>query len=186
MTMNELGLIRDIDDSEVEMMLGWRNQPYVRANMFNRHEISRDEHFAWWAKAKHSSECKHFMFELGGKPCGIVGLSAINTAHKNAAWLMYAAPEAPRGAGLRMSFHLFEYAFTQVQLHKLIGEILAFNSTAGYKYYEKFGFRLEGVLRQEHHVDQQFVDIYRIGMLASEWRERRDAVRMRLIGLGGG
>ena len=59
--MNELGILRSIADDELELMRSWRNEPAVRANMYTRHEISREEHLNWWGKTKERADQKYFM-----------------------------------------------------------------------------------------------------------------------------
>ena len=59
--MNEIGTLRSVADAEVELMRTWRNEPAVRKNMFTQHEISREEHLAWWKKTKERTDQKYFM-----------------------------------------------------------------------------------------------------------------------------
>jgi UDP-4-amino-4,6-dideoxy-N-acetyl-beta-L-altrosamine N-acetyltransferase len=45
-------MLRAMNDNDLKMVLNWRNQPEVRQRMFTRHEISMEEHQAWWNKTK--------------------------------------------------------------------------------------------------------------------------------------
>jgi len=40
-------MLRPIRKADLEMILSWRNQSFVRESMFNKHKISRKEHFEW-------------------------------------------------------------------------------------------------------------------------------------------
>lgn len=177
--MNEIGILRSITDAEVELMRTWRNEPAVRKNMFTQHEISREEHLTWWEKTKERTDQKYFMYELAGKPVGIAAFSAIDIKNKNSAWAFYASPSAPKGAGSKMEYLMLEHAFGALALHKLYCEVLAFN-TAIVKLHQKFAFKVEGVFRGQHKIDEVFVDIYRLGIVAGEWQEHRQTMLRKL------
>lgn len=178
--MNKFGILRGIEDEELELMRAWRNEPAVRANMYTRHEISREEHLTWWEKTKIRTDQKYFMYEMTGVPVGIAAFTGIDIRSQNSAWAFYASPSAPKGTGSRMEFLMLEHAFNELQLHKLYCEVLAFNASV-IKLHQKFGFNVEGVFRQQHKVNDDFVDIYRLGIFASEWREHRQAMHEKLI-----
>ena len=177
--MSQLGILRSIADEELELMRAWRNAPAVRANMYTQHEISYDEHLAWWEKTKNRADQKYFMYEMTGEPIGIAAFTGIDIQSQNSAWAFYASPTAPRGTGSKMEYLMLEHAFGTLQLHKLYCEVLAFN-TPVIKLHQKFGFKVEGVFREQHKVNVDFVDTYRLGILATEWQEHRQAMLEKL------
>lgn len=180
--MHRLGQLRNIKQEELELMLAWRNAPNVRANMYTRHEISLDEHKAWWARTQQRSDQCYFMYEMGDEPLGIVGFTEIDTASQNSSWAFYASPEAPKGTGSKMEFLALDIAFNKLCLHKLHCEVLAFNAPV-IKLHQKFGFKVEGILREHHKVEEGFVDIYRLGLLTHEWMEQRISMQEKLFKL---
>ncbi|WP_150303090.1 UDP-4-amino-4,6-dideoxy-N-acetyl-beta-L-altrosamine N-acetyltransferase [Pseudomonas saliphila] len=177
--MTAFGVIRNIDDSELELMLAWRNAPAARQNMYTRHEISLAEHLSWWARTQSDARHRYFMYELDSVPLGIVGFNHIDEVNRNSSWAFYAAPDAPRGTGSKMEYLALNYAFDQLGLRKLQCEVLAFNE-AVIKLHQKFGFTVEGVLREQHRIDGRFVDVYRLGLLAPEWAGHREAMHSKL------
>lgn len=174
-----LGQLRGIKSSELEMMLAWRNSPVVRLNMYTRQVIALEEHLAWWDRVKSSDVNKYFMYEDADHPQGVVAFTDIDRSNKNSSWAFYANPEAPKGTGSRMEFLALNYAFDELGLHKLCCEVLAFNA-AVVKLHQKFGFNIEGVLREQHLMDEKYVDVIRLGVLASEWRGRKDELYKKL------
>lgn len=177
--MSQLGILRSIADVELELMLAWRNAPAVRANMYTQHEISAEEHLAWWTKIRTRADQKYFMYEMAGAPTGIAAFTGIDIQSQNSSWAFYASPTAPRGTGSKMEFLMLEHAFGTLQLHKLYCEVLAFN-TPVIKLHQKFGFKVEGLFRDQHKVDDNFVDTYRLGILAVEWQDQRQAMHKKL------
>lgn len=183
--MLPFGKIREIKPEELELMLSWRNAPNVRANMYTRHEISLDEHLAWWTRTRQRNDQQYFMYEINSVPLGIVGFTEIDTLNQNASWAFYASPDAPKGTGSKMEFLALEFAFGGLGLHKLHCEVLNFNE-AVIKLHQKFGFQVEGIFREHHKVDGQFVDIQRLGLLKQEWTDKCVLMREKLEKLSKG
>lgn len=177
--MSDIGILRRIDNSEVELMRAWRNAPGVRENMYTTHIISEEEHRAWWDRLATRKDQQYFMYEYTGVPSGIVGFTAIDLKSKNCSWAFYAAPEAPKGTGSRMEFLALDHAFNELKLCKIHCEVLAFNKPV-IKLHEKFGFQVEGVFRQHHLTAEGYVDIFRLGMLAEEWAAKRDELQEKI------
>lgn len=178
----QLGVLRNIKIEELEMMLSWRNAPSVRANMYTQHEISLTEHLAWWDRTQKRNDQQYFMYECQNAPLGIVAFNSIDCENMNSSWAFYASPDAPKGTGSKMEFLALEHAFNSIRLHKLCCEVLAFN-TPVIKLHQKFGFKVEGVLREQHRSEGSFIAIYRLGMLASEWDEKREEMLAKLTNL---
>ncbi|WP_259679218.1 UDP-4-amino-4,6-dideoxy-N-acetyl-beta-L-altrosamine N-acetyltransferase [Pseudomonas vranovensis] len=177
--MQAFGKLRNIEADEVGLMLEWRNAPAVRANMYTRHVISEQEHLAWWQRLQQRQDQQYFMYEWHGGAAGIVGFTDIDTHSANASWAFYAAPDAAKGTGSRMEFLALEHAFNVLQLNKLNCEVLAFNS-AVIKLHQKFAFQVEGIFREQHRVDDAYVDIYRLALLSREWDMHRDVMQEKL------
>lgn len=173
MTSSAFGRLRPVTDDDREIMRVWRNIPSVREKMYTWHEISEDEHQQWWERTK-SADChRYFIYEYRNTPTGVVSFNNIDEGNQNASWAFYASPDAERGTGSRMEFLALDYAFFELKLHKLSCEVLDFN-TSVIKLHKKFGFVDEGVFRQQYQRGRKFYDIHRLGMLASEWSDKRN------------
>lgn len=177
--MGVIGVLRDIKDDELSLILSWRNDPSVRNNMYTRHEITMEEHFSWWNKIRDLDSVKYFMYEYNNTPMGVVGFTAIDFKNRNAFWAFYSSPEALAGTGVRMECLALDYAFSNLALHKLNCEVLAYNKPV-IRLHEKFGFKVEGILREHHFVDDIYVDIYKMGILKNEWAVNRDSIIAKL------
>ncbi|XGA80983.1 UDP-4-amino-4,6-dideoxy-N-acetyl-beta-L-altrosamine N-acetyltransferase [Halomonas sp. CH40] len=176
----QLGKFRAIQNSDLELMLSWRNMPSVRRYMYTRHEITLEEHRLWWEKVCSRSDQQYFLYEYDSTPLGVVGFSQINNDDMNSSWAFYASPEAPRGTGSRMEYLALEKVFREMMLHKLYCEVLDFNG-AVIKLHQKFGFSIEGTFREHHQVDGEYVDIIRLGILKGEWELIRESILKKLI-----
>lgn len=180
-----IGEFRSISIDMLDTVLEWRNAPKVRANMYTRHEISRQEHHDWWNRVAQASDKRYVLYQRGSEPLGVVGVTNIDRENGHACWAFYASPEAPPGTGSRMEFLALDYVFRELRLHKLYCEVLSFN-TPVIKLHLKFGFQVEGTFREQHKTDEGFVDIVRLGMLAQEWETSREKMFEKLTQQRGG
>lgn len=159
--------VRPVDAADLEQMLVWRNQPQVRSYMLTQHEISFAEHKQWFERNSQDPMHRLLIVEEAGLPLGFVGFSGVHIG-AIAAWGFYATPDAAKGAGTKIGSTALEFAFNTLALHKVCGQALAFNE-ASIRMHQKFGFRQEGVLRQQHKMADGYHDIICFGLLKDEW-----------------
>ena len=119
------------------------------------------------------------MYEFNKIPHGIASFNNIDEKNKNASWSFYTSPNAPLGTGTKMEFLILDFAFRSLCLHKLYCEVLASNPSL--KFHEKFGFKIEGVFRNQYLANESYIDVYRLGILKGEWSEKREEIITKLI-----
>ena len=103
------------------------------------------------------------------QPIGLVSLWDRSIPHEAAElsiWLGQGHRDSGKGTeALRLALR---YAFGDLKLHKVYLRVLEYNARA-VRTYEKCGFRVEGILRQEMKVDDQWHDLIYMGVLADEF-----------------
>jgi UDP-4-amino-4,6-dideoxy-N-acetyl-beta-L-altrosamine N-acetyltransferase len=175
--------LHPLQAAELEMIRAWRNAPAVRQGSFNHHEISPEEHRAWFQRLQHLPSSRWYLYrDAAGQPQGVVYFTALDLAQGTAFEGFYASPDASPGTGTRMLYEGLDLAFGELALHKLNGEVLASN-TASVNLHQKVGFTQEGVFRQQHFDGQRRVDVIRMGILATEWQAHRERLRARIADL---
>lgn len=162
-------MLRVMTKEDLEMVLGWRNNPDVRNFMYTRHEISLKEHSDWFTSASCDSNRHLLIFEQNAIAKGFVQIS--QKSHNLADWGFYIAPDAPKGTGIALGQAALTYAFSRLKLHKLCGEALGYNEKS-IRFHLKLGFTQEGVLREQHYDGVQYNNIYCFGLLAREWETK--------------
>lgn len=171
--------LRILTAADLDMILVWRNAPLVRENMYTTHVISACEHAAWFERVREDETKRYFVFENNGIACGVVGFVDVDSRSRRSSWAFYASTSAPRGTGSKMEYLAMEYAFNEMNLHKLHCEVLGFNQ-AVVKLHLSFGFNLEGTLRKHHYDGVNYHDIIQLGIMDDEWRQQRLIVRRKL------
>lgn len=159
--------VRPLTAADLEMVLAWRNHPDIRRCMLTQHEISLEEHRAWFERAREDSSRCLLVAEERGTPFGFVHFSGVRAAGV-ADWGFYAAPGAPKGAGTKLGASALDVAFRELQLHKVCGQALDFNE-ASIRMHTRLGFTQEGVLRDQHRIGGKHHDLFCYGLLRREW-----------------
>ncbi|MEE4206339.1 MAG: GNAT family N-acetyltransferase, partial [Erythrobacter sp.] len=141
---------------------------------------------AWHRKIAASPRDRVWIIELleGAVPVGLLSLSDIDPVHSRACWAYYIADERARGKGLAKTLELNIYAhvFETLGLHRLWCEVLAFNDRV-VAIHEKFGSRVEGVLRQHIRKNGEVHDVVRMAVLSEEWPAIRERFRFDRIAI---
>lgn len=167
-------MLRPMTSNDLRMVLDWRNQESIRKNMYTTHEITWEEHCAWWERVSISEKFKYFIFEEDG-PQGVVSFSDIDQKNMTAIWAFYTGPKAPKGIGSRMEAAALECAFETLGLFKLVGEVLSHNMRV-VALHRRFGFRIEGIYRKQFVApDGSRLDVYRVAMFASDYAKHLKA-----------
>ena len=162
-----LMLMRSMENSDLELVLSWRNNPEVRRYMFSQHEISFSEHLSWFESSLNNPWKKLLIFENNQKPQGFVSFSEVGGGGV-ADWGFYMAPDAPKGSGQSLGRTALSYAFDKLNLHKVCGQVLKFNQRS-ILFHRSLGFRLEGTTRDAYFDGESFHQIYCFGLLCKEW-----------------
>lgn len=161
--------LRAMLDSDLECVLDWRNRPEIRNNMYTNHVISVEEHARWFAGASRDPTKRLLMcIDDDGVPVGVVTFSNIDVRQRSATWGFYSGDTTRRGVGSAMELLALDYAFVDLGLEKLNGEVLSFNMPV-VEFHRKYGFRVEGIFRSHYERDGTRYDVYRIAHFRKAW-----------------
>lgn len=174
--------LRPMTVADLETVRSWRNLPAVRENMYTRHEITREEHEAYFARALVDRSKRYFLCEdEQGDPVGVVSFTEIDEAHGTATWAFYSGDASRRGVGSWMELLALDHAFTELGLTKLSCEVLEWNEPV-IRFHLKHGFRREGIFRRHHVKDGHRYDIHRLAIFRDDWERQRPEILERLTG----
>ena len=127
----------ELNDTEKEMILAWRNHREIRMWMFNSNEISLNEHFRFIESLKNRSDKRYFLVRQANDYLGVVDLTNITSSSAEIG--IYANPDK-RGVGALLMDTLIRYAFNTLKLTKLIANVFSDNEKAK-RLYQKFDFK---------------------------------------------
>jgi len=167
------GKLRLMNVNDLEMVLEWRNSDRIRANMYNDHVISFDEHNAWFKRQKSGESSRYLVFELMGRPVGLVYFVDIDHKNSKAFWGFYLGYEdLPSGSGTLLGKLGVDYAFNCLGIKKLCGEAFAFNKSS-IRFHKKLGFVEEGRLVRHVLKNGEFEDIVSFALFKEDWQKQK-------------
>jgi UDP-4-amino-4,6-dideoxy-N-acetyl-beta-L-altrosamine N-acetyltransferase len=181
--------LRPLRENDLAMVLRWRNAPEVRKNMYSSEIISEEEHAEWWQRMQSDSRVRLLIFEDAGEPLGFVSFTNYTGPGGSASWAFYSGDTSRKGIGSMMERAALEFAFGELEVHRLECEVLGFNRPV-VDFHLKHGFEVEGVSRDAYQRDGERYSIFRLAMLRPKWERyvrpmllAKDGVRSTLAGL---
>lgn len=163
--------LRKMDETDLELVLSWRNDDNIRKWMINTAIIELKEHSDWFERNKNHATKKFLILEYQGQPQAYVSFVLVPNS-KSYEWGFYLQPFAPKGMGLILGELALKYAFSELEVDRVFGQVLSFNEKS-IGFHRKMGFKQEGVLRQHFKDDRGEFDIYQFGLLQTEWLESK-------------
>jgi len=174
--------VRPATDADRELVRGWRNHPQVRQASLTTHEIGPAEHARWWSAALSRPDRRIVIYLHDGVPAGVVIFDL--DGQDGATWSFYVDVAGLGGDGggsaallaawVALERDAVAYAFDELRLRRLGGEVLGWNA-AVIALHRRFGFRETG--REQRMVDGVAQDVV--------WLELRAEDRERGVARGG-
>lgn len=191
--------LRLLRESDLALVMQWRMQPDVTRYMYTDPALTLEGQRRWFDGLRRSGRDVVWVIEQGagepeagtpdasapqapGRPIGLLSLSGIDRLHSRCAWAYYLGEADVRGGGLARMLELNVYAFVfdTLGLNKLCCEVLAFNDRV-VALHEKFGAKVEGVLRQHICKHGQYHDLVLMAMLREDWPAVRERFGLRAM-----
>lgn len=66
------GSLRDVTETDVDLLYDWVNDPISRASAFNNHMISYEDHSNWFRKMMCDQNVLQYIYEIEQQPVGQV------------------------------------------------------------------------------------------------------------------
>jgi RimJ/RimL family protein N-acetyltransferase len=125
-------MLRAATENDVDMIRRLRNQQANRDVSITSHEISADEHAAWWAKTSADPTRRVLIYEREGVTAGVVNFFDLDGPSGAWGFFLDADGLAERGetlpAWIEVMREATSYAFDELGLELLTGEVLEHNA----------------------------------------------------------
>ncbi|MEZ4521609.1 MAG: GNAT family protein [Thermomicrobiales bacterium] len=168
-----------IREDDVDELISWDDDPEFMRNLhsgpaYPRPQIAQRE---WWTGRLKNKDEFHFAIRLieDERLIGSFHISEIEWPHRAAWFSIGLGGKDARGKGYGTeALELgIDFAFNDLNLHRLSLSVFAYNQPA-IRLYNRLGFTHEGTFREHLQRDGQRHDMLLFGMLAYEWRKRRE------------
>lgn len=125
-------MLRTATDDDVDIIRRLRNQQANRDVSITSHEISADEHAAWWAKTSVDPSRRVLIYTRDGVTAGVVNFFDLDGTAGAWGFFLDADGLAERGETLPAWIEIMReataYAFDELGLDVLTGEVLEHNA----------------------------------------------------------
>jgi len=141
--------LRQLELSDLELVLLWRNDPEIRRWFFNGSPITWEQHRNWYARyLKNETDIAFIADDITGlyEPVGVAALYRIDAVTGTAEFgrLMVGNARAKgKGFGLEIVGGICAFGFERLGLNAIDLEVFEHNAAA-IKIYNKAGFRTVG------------------------------------------
>jgi UDP-4-amino-4,6-dideoxy-N-acetyl-beta-L-altrosamine N-acetyltransferase len=165
---------RPLQYDDKEMIRLWRNLPQVREYMFTDHLIGPEEHAAWFDRIFDNPSYRYWIIRCDEEDVGLLYIYDIDARNQRCEFGFYVIDANVRGknVGMFAEYFALQYIFTELRFNKVCCPVLDFNRGV-LRMHESFGFVQEGRLRQHIVRSDGMHDVICLGLLKSEWEERR-------------
>jgi RimJ/RimL family protein N-acetyltransferase len=146
----------------------WFNDPELARLLGRVRKISHAEHKEWFSGLHQREDCVYFAIEMEseGRYVGNIWFWGIDTYHQKAELriLIGEGDYLEKGIGTEAIQLLCKYGFNNMNLHKIYAYVHATNPRAR-RAFEKAGFEVEGILKEDRCIEGQFTNVYLLGKL---------------------
>lgn len=168
--------LRPFEEEDIPLVRKWANAPELRAQTSEVFPLSgrsaadyferlrTDEYRVWFTVCRRDND----------RAIGQVGLLRIYHPWRTADLTMIIgeAEERGRGRGREAMELVLDFAFGQLNLHRVAIAVVAFNARA-VAFYEKLGFVREGTQRDGYFHGHRYHDFVMMSLLGHEFRAAR-------------
>ncbi len=158
--------LRPITVEDTDMVLEWRNSKTVVENFIYRKPITKSEHLDWLKNKVDKGLVYQFIIcdNVENTPYGCVYLPHFDEENNKAECGIFLGEneKRPRGIGAEAMKLALDYCFEQLDFHKVVTRVLAFNK-ASLRMNEKAGYTQEAYLKDELYIDGKYEDVVLFG-----------------------
>jgi RimJ/RimL family protein N-acetyltransferase len=167
--------LRAVERQDLTLLRDWRNLPEFRSNFREVRELNLANQDVWFEKSCVNNP-NDFMFIIvdleSGDEIGAAGLLYINWVIRSADCSFYIGRNEDyvdeEGFASEAAQLLIDYGFNKLNLNKIWMELYEFDVTKQTFFKEEFGFKQDGVLRQNCFEHGRYWDSVIISLLKKD------------------
>lgn len=177
MLQNDLISLRPVEETDLALLVKWRNTPRIWRGFFNKFPLALGGQQAWYAALNQSTTRKLFMICRGadGAPIGTIGLDDLDFVNRSAEignLLIGDEDNLHKGLAAEAAGLLLAFCFEHLGLHRVCARVYAHNA-ASLAVWQRVGMIHEGVLRGSQFASGEYRDVLMLSILADEYASAR-------------
>ncbi len=159
-------------EEHAKLIYSWRIKPHITKFALTDMEEDFEKHKKWLKKIINDESCKYWIISFEGKNIGAVNLSEIDFLNMRCTAGCYIGEKEFIGLGALFLPPVYDYAFKNLKLNKLYGEVLEGNNLmlGIHKY---CGWRNVGIYKNHINKNGRYYDVHLIELFRKDWMNFR-------------
>ena len=171
----EMVYLRPIEQEDVALLHRWANDPEIRGLTGELRPSTNTGAVEFYQRVQ-KSEDRIWLAVISRETnlvIGETGLLRMFPAWRTTDWSLIIGEKSARGKGYgqEVAKLMLDYAFGHQNFHRVAIGVVGFNTSA-LSFYERVGFRREGIQRDGYYFEHQYHDFIMMSMLEDEFREK--------------
>ena len=152
--------IRPITYNDTDNIVRWRNSDFVNKRFLYRAMFTPESHNNWMKNMVETKKVYQFIISCDDKDVGSIYLRDVDLTNKKAEYGVFIGEKdyLGKGVGQNATKLILDFAFKELNLHKVFLRVLSDNIGA-IKSYEKSGFVQEGFFKDEIFSDGKYESV---------------------------
>jgi RimJ/RimL family protein N-acetyltransferase len=163
--------LRPLFEADLQLCLKWINDPEVRVFLSSHLPVGLEKELEWLKRLNTDGGVTLAIVTIAdNKHIGNIGLHRIDWKDRKAetGTVIGEKDYWGKGYGTDAKMILLDYAFNNLNLHKITSRVLAFNKRSLH-YSLHCGYKVEGTLRQSVFRNGKYWDEILLGVFKEEW-----------------
>ena len=166
-------ILRPLEKEDAALLQSWSNDPEIRAITGEVFATNRAQEEARFERISSDPSCAWFIIVVKetGQAIGETGLLRMFHPWRTTDLSIILGEKSAwgKGYGTEAMHLMLDYAFGYLAFHRVSIGVVGFNERA-LRFYEKIGFRKEGVQRDGYYYNHRFSDFVMMSILEDEYR----------------
>lgn len=169
--------IRSLQISDVDYMIEFIKDKDISKNfLFTRYPYSKEKMIDFIKKSWEDKDNLHYAIDIDGEYAGTVSLKNINYIDRNAEYAIVLRKKFwGLGISKEATIEILNYAFNVLNLNKVYLNVLSENIRA-IKFYEKFGFKKEGVFKKHIYLNGKYCDLIYYCIFRDDFEKNKEMI----------
>lgn len=151
----------------------WRNQGFIKENMYNRHDITEEEHTLFITSFKSNADRKMFVCFIDEVTIGILSYNILQEEKSiEFAYYLKNKEDLGKGYGAIMEYYFLNHAFLKLNAENVNCEVLVKNSKTIFLH-KKFGFIEKNIYID---IDKCNEEICLLEINKREWENSKEGI----------
>lgn len=174
-------LLRAIEEDDIQLLNEWANEPDIWYMLGGWHFPYSKQDTRRWFESIQPNDQTNQVFAIDVDDVGIVGtanLVNIDWKNKNAFHGMMLGNHDLRGKGVALDtvMSVMRYAFEELGLNRLDGDMISYNQRSIDFYVKKCGWEIEGVKKEWYYRKGSYHDKVVVGVTKSRYLEHSSSI----------